>query len=330
MKNNTLQKAKIWLNGNYDNETKDYIKSLINNNPEELNEAFYKDLEFGTGGLRGIMGVGTNRVNKYTIGAATQGLSNYIIKNFSNLKEIKVAVAHDNRNNSRFFAELTADIFSANGFKVYLFESLRPTPELSFALRHFNCQSGVVITASHNPKEYNGYKAYWDDGGQVVAPHDKNIINEVNKITNVDDIKFDGIKKNITILDEKFDTLYIDKLKSLSISENIIKKHSAFKIVYTPIHGTGIKLVPATLKAYGFKNIYNIPEQDIVDGNFPTVISPNPENAEALEMAIQKAKDVNADLVLATDPDADRVGIAVKDLNNNFILLNGNQTAIKS
>ncbi len=327
MKNNILQKAEIWLNGKYDDATKKEVKKLIENNPTELEDAFYKNLEFGTGGLRGIMGVGTNRVNKYTIGAATQGLSNYIIKNFSNLKQIKVAVAHDNRNNSRYFAELTADIFSANGFKVYLFESLRPTPELSFAMRHFNCQSGVVITASHNPKEYNGYKAYWDDGGQVVAPHDKNIISEVNKITNVDDIKFESIKRNIISLGEDFDTLYLNKLKTLSVSKDIIEKHDDFKIVYTPIHGTGVKLVPETLRAFGFKNIFNIPEQDIVDGNFPTVISPNPENAEALEMAIQKAKEVDADLVLATDPDADRVGIAVKDLKNNFILLNGNQTA---
>ncbi len=327
MKNNILQKAEMWLNGKYDDATKKEVKKLIENNPTELEDAFYKNLEFGTGGLRGIMGVGTNRVNKYTIGAATQGLSNYIIKNFSNLKQIKVAVAHDNRNNSRYFAELTADIFSANGFKVYLFESLRPTPELSFAMRHFNCQSGVVITASHNPKEYNGYKAYWDDGGQVVAPHDKNIISEVNKITNVDDIKFESIKRNIISLGEDFDTLYINKLKTLSVSKDIIEKHDDFKIVYTPIHGTGVKLVPETLRAFGFKNIFNIPEQDIVDGNFPTVISPNPENAEALEMAIQKAKEVDADLVLATDPDADRVGIAVKDLKNNFILLNGNQTA---
>ena len=327
MKSNTLKKAESWLQGNYDEKTKELVKQLIDNNPKELEEAFYKDLEFGTGGLRGIMGVGTNRVNKYTIGAATQGLSNYIKENFSDIEEIKVAVAHDNRNNSRYFAELTADIFSANGFKVYLFDSLRPTPELSFALRHFNCQSGVVITASHNPKEYNGYKAYWDDGGQVVAPHDKNIINEVNKITNIDDIKFEGIKANINELDKDFDTLYINKLKSLSISKDIIKKHSDFKIVYTPIHGTGVSLVPETLKAFGFKSIFSVPEQNIVDGNFPTVISPNPENAEALEMSITKAKELDADLVLATDPDADRVGIAVKDLNNNFILLNGNQTA---
>ncbi len=327
MQKEILKKAQIWLRGNYDSETKEAVKNLIKNNEKELTESFYKNLEFGTGGLRGIMGVGTNRINKYTVGAATQGLSNYIKKEFSGLNEIKVTIAHDNRNNSRFFAELTADIFSANGFKVYLFESLRPTPELSFALRHFSCQSGVVITASHNPKEYNGYKAYWDDGGQVVSPHDKNIIEEVNKITDINDIKFNGIKENITILGEDFDNIYIKNLKSLSVSSDIIKRNSDFKIVYTPIHGTGVRLVPATLKAFGFKNIFNVPEQDIVDGNFPTVISPNPENAEALEMAIQKAKEVDADLVLATDPDADRVGIAVKNLNNDFVLLNGNQTA---
>ncbi len=325
---NIPKNVDLWLKGNYDKETKAKIKSLIKvGKEEELTDAFYKNLEFGTGGLRGIMGVGTNRVNKYTIGAATQGLSNYVKKIFSQLDIIKVAIAHDNRNNSRFFAELTADIFSANGFNVYLFESLRPTPELSFAMRHFNCQSGVVITASHNPKEYNGYKAYWDDGGQIVAPHDKNIIQEVNNIKNVDDIKFAGRKESIINLGEEFDTLYVDKLKTLSVSSDLIKKYSDFKIVYTPIHGTGVKLVPQTLKAFGFTNVYNVPEQDIVDGNFPTVISPNPENAEALEMAIKKAKEVDADLVLATDPDADRVGIAVKDLNNEFILLNGNQTA---
>ena len=275
-------RANLWLKGNYDKETKKQVKELINKGGDELIDSFYKDLEFGTGGLRGIMGPGTNRVNKYTIGAATQGLSNYVKKNFSKLEKIKVAVAHDNRNNSRFFAELTADIFSANGFKVYLFESLRPTPELSFAVRHFGCQSGVVITASHNPKEYNGYKAYWDDGGQVVAPHDKNIIEEVSNIKDINEIKFKGVRENIEILGEAFDTLYIKKLTSLSLSPEIIKKHTDFKIVYTPIHGTGVELVPKTLKAFGFKNICNVPEQDTVDGNFPTVISPNPENAEAL------------------------------------------------
>ena len=327
MDNEILLKAKKWLSGNYDKETKDQIEYLINNDEKELIESFYKDLEFGTGGLRGIMGAGTNRMNIYTIGAATQGLANYVKKNFSDLKEIRTAIAYDCRNNSKLFAETTANIFSANGFKVYLFESLRPTPELSFAMRHFGCQSGVVITASHNPKEYNGYKAYWDDGGQLVSPHDKNVIDEVNNITNIDDIKFKGIKENITIIGEEIDTLYISKIKELSLSPELIEKYNDMKIVYTPIHGTGVKLVPDALKAYGFTNIINVPEQDITDGNFPTVISPNPENAEALKMALAKAKETNAEIVMATDPDADRVGIAVKDLNNEFILLNGNQTA---
>lgn len=324
---NIPENAKKWLNGNYDNNTKVIIKQLAENNPEELTEAFYKELEFGTGGLRGIMGVGTNRINRYTIGAATQGLSNYIIKYFSNINEIKVAIAHDCRNNSRYYAEITADIFSANGFKVYLFESLRPTPELSFAVRHFSCQAGVVITASHNPKEYNGYKAYWDDGGQVVPPHDTNIIKEVNLIKDVNEIKFKGVTKNIMPLGNDFDDIYIKQLTSLSVSKDIIQKYADFKIVYTPIHGSGVDLVPKTLKSFGFNNIISVPEQDVIDGNFPTVISPNPENADALKLAIEKAVETNADLVLATDPDADRVGIAVKDLKNNFVLLNGNQTA---
>ena len=321
------ERANLWLKSNYDKETKKQVKELIDKGGEELIDSFYKDLEFGTGGLRGIMGAGTNRVNKYTIGAATQGLSNYLKKEFSSSEQIKVAIAYDCRNNSMLFGQITADIFSANGFKVYLFESLRPTPELSFAVRHFGCQGGVVITASHNPKEYNGYKAYWDDGGQIISPHDTNIINEVNAIKDVNEIKFQAQKDNIIMLGKDFDELYIEKLKSLSLSPEIIKKQSDFKIVYTPIHGTGVELVPKTLKAYGFKNIYNVPEQDVVDGNFPTVISPNPENAEALELALKKAKEVNADLVLATDPDADRVGIAVKDLNDQYILLNGNQIA---
>ena len=320
-------KAEKWLSGNYDAETKKQVKYLLENDEKELIESFYKNLEFGTGGMRGIMGVGTNKINIYTIGAATQGLADYVKKNFTDKEQIKVAVAHDCRNNSRLFAETAADIFSANGMKVYLFESLRPTPELSYAIRHFKCQSGVVITASHNPKEYNGYKAYWDDGGQVVSPHDKNIITEVNKISDVDDIKFKGVKENIEIIGEEFDKQYIDLLKTLSISPEAIERQKLMKIVYTPIHGTGVKLVPQALKAYGFENIFNISEQDATDGNFPTVISPNPENAEALALAMKKAKEIDADLVLATDPDADRVGIAVKDLNNNFILFNGNQTA---
>ncbi len=326
MQREISEKIQTWLNGNYDEETKEAVRALIDNNEKELIDSFYKNLEFGTGGLRGIMGAGTNRINKYTIGAATQGLCNYINKVCSD-KKIKVAVAYDCRNNSSYFAKITADIFSANGFYVYLFESLRPTPELSFAVRKLDCRSGVVITASHNPKEYNGYKVYWNDGAQITPPHDKNIIQEVNKVTDVSEIRFEGKKENITLLDEEFDRKYIKKLTELSLSPEIIKKHSDFKIVYTPIHGTGVKLVPETLNAFGFTNIYNVPEQDITDGNFPTVVSPNPENAEALQLALKKAEQVNADLVLATDPDADRVGIAVRDFNNKLILLNGNQTA---
>ncbi len=321
------KKAALWLTGNYDAQTKAQVQEMLDNNEKELIESFYKDLEFGTGGMRGIMGAGTNKINIYTIGAATQGLSNYVKSSFSKLPQISVAVAHDCRNNSRLFAETCANIFSANGFKVYLFESLRPTPELSFAMRHYGCQSGVVITASHNPKEYNGFKAYWDDGGQVVAPHDKNIITQVQKIINIDDIKFEPIKENIIAIGNDFDEIYIQKLKELSLSPEIIERQKDMKIVFTPIHGTGVKLVPQALAAFGFKNIINIPEQDITDGNFPTVVSPNPENAEALSMALKKAKATSAELVLATDPDADRVGIAVKDLSGEFILLNGNQTA---
>ncbi|PID88445.1 MAG: phosphoglucomutase [Bacteroidia bacterium] len=322
-----IEKAKQWLEGNYDQETKKEVQRMLDSDKEMLTESFYKDLSFGTGGLRGIMGVGTNRINKYTIGAATQGLSNYIKKACPNEKQIRVVIAHDCRNNSDYFAQITADVFSANGFKVYLFEHLKPTPELSFALRHFRCHSGVVITASHNPKEYNGYKAYWNDGAQVVPPHDKGIIEEVNRIKNVDEIQFSAVKENIEILSDDFDQIYIEQLKKLSVSPEIIAQHADFKIVYTPIHGTGVKLVPETLKSFGFKNVYNVPEQDLVDGNFPTVISPNPENAEALRLALQKAEEIGAELVLATDPDSDRVGIAVKDTNNKFILLNGNQTA---
>ncbi len=322
-----IEKAEKWLIGAYDEETKKKVKNLLENDKDELIESFYKDLEFGTGGLRGIMGVGTNRMNKYTVGAATQGLANYINYKFSHIEQISVAIAYDCRNNSKLFAEIAADIFSANNMKVYLFEDLRPTPELSFAIRHYICQSGIVITASHNPKEYNGFKAYWDDGGQVVSPHDKDIINEVKKINDIKEIKFDGKRENILKLGEEFDNIYTDKLKSLSLSPEIINNQKDLKIVYTPIHGTGVKLVPDTLRKYGFTEIYNIEEQDITDGNFPTVASPNPENAEALKMAINKAEEVDAELVLATDPDADRVGIAVKDELGNYILLNGNQIA---
>ncbi|MBN1599701.1 MAG: phospho-sugar mutase [Bacteroidales bacterium] len=325
--NEVKAKAQVWLDGNYDKQTKTQIKDLIDNNEKELIESFYRDLEFGTGGLRGIMGVGTNRMNIYTVGMATQGLSNYIKNNFKSLNQIKVVVGHDSRNNSRLFAETTARIFSANGFKVYLFNTLKPTPELSFAIRHFGCQSGVVITASHNPKEYNGYKAYWDDGGQIIAPHDKNIIDEVQKIKSVDEVLFNGNDSLIEIISDEFDEIYTDKIKTLSLSPEIIAKHKDMKIVYTPIHGTGVKLAPMSLRKFGFTNVYNVPEQDVTDGNFPTVLSPNPEETAALAMAIKKAEEINAELVMATDPDSDRVGIAVKDNSGQFVILNGNQTA---
>ncbi|PLX12581.1 MAG: phosphoglucomutase [Marinilabiliales bacterium] len=321
------EKANIWLNSNINEETRAAINDMLQNDEKELVESFYKDLEFGTGGLRGIMGAGTNRMNIYTVGMATQGLSNYIKKAFPQLPEIKVAIAHDSRNNSRFFAETVAKIFSANGFVVYLFDALRPTPELSFAIRELGCQSGVVITASHNPKEYNGFKAYWEDGGQIIAPHDKNIIEEVQKIKSINDINFDGDTSKINTLDAKFDQLYIDKLKGLSLNPEVISANKDLSIVYTAIHGTGVKLVPQSLKAFGFENITTIPEQDISDGNFPTVKSPNPEETAALTMAIEKAKEKNADLVMGTDPDADRVGIAVKNDKDEFVILNGNQTA---
>ncbi len=320
------EKAIIWTKGDFDSETQKQVKHLLENDENELIESFYKDLEFGTGGLRGIMGVGTNRMNIYTIGMATQGLCNYLKQNFSHIDELKVAVAHDCRNNSRLYAETTSQIFSANGIKVYLFDSLRPTPELSYAIRYYNCQSGVVITASHNPKEYNGFKAYWDDGGQLISPHDKNVVDEARKIKNISEVKFKGNNDLIETLGEEFDKMYIDNIKSLSLSPEAIEENKDMKIVYTPIHGTGVKLVPDTLKAFGFANIYNVAEQDVVDGNFPTVISPNPENAEALKMALDKANESGADLVMASDPDADRVGIAVRNDKNKLILLNGNQT----
>lgn len=328
IKSIALQKANIWLNGKFDDETKKQITNLINTDEKELTESFYQDLEFGTGGLRGIMGVGTNRMNIYTVGMATQGLSNYLKMNFNNLKQIKVAIAHDSRNNSKEFAQAVANIFSANDFKVYLFESLRPTPELSFTIRHFGCQSGVVITASHNPKEYNGYKAYWDDGGQLIEPHDKDVIKEVQKIQSIEEVKFEGKKENIEIIGKEIDEIYLNKIKNLSLSPDIIKKNSNIKIVYTPLHGAGSSLVPQSLKKFGFTNVTIVEEQNIIDGNFPTIKSPNPEEPSALAMAIEKAKSINADLVLATDPDCDRVGIAVKDSKGEFILLNGNQTGV--
>jgi phosphoglucomutase len=325
---NILDKANIWLNGNYDNETKNAVRDLIENKPEELTESFYRDLEFGTGGLRGIMGVGSNRMNKYTVGSATQGFSNYLKINFPQLEQIKVAIGFDSRNNSKYFAQIAADVFSANGIKVFLFENLKPTPELSFAIREFKCQGGIVLTASHNPKEYNGYKAYWDDGGQIINPHDKNVINEVNKIQNIDEVNFNGNKDLIEIVSDDFDNIYIERIKSLSLSPEIIKEQNDFKIVYTPIHGTGVKLVPQALKEFGFTNIHVVKEQaeEFGNGDFPTVKSPNPEENAALALAISQAKNIGAELVMATDPDADRVGIAVRD-GDDFVLLNGNQAA---
>jgi phosphoglucomutase len=320
-------KAGSWLGKEFNEETRKEVREMLEKDEKKLIDAFYQDLEFGTGGLRGIMGAGTNRMNIYTLGMATQGLSNYIIKQCGS-SGIRVAIAHDCRNNSRYFAETTANIFSANGFEVYLFESLRPTPELSFAIRHYKCQSGVVITASHNPPEYNGYKAYWDDGGQVVTPHDDGITDEVRKITSVNDIKFNGNKEKIKIIGKETDKLFLDEVYKMSLNPGIIKKFSDIPIVYTPIHGTGITLVPPALKMFGFRNIINVPEQDITDGNFPTVKSPNPEEPDALKLAIKKAIETNAELVMATDPDADRLGLAVKNIKGEFILLNGNQTGV--
>ena len=319
-------RAQVWLDGNYDAETKAEVRQLLDaEDKTELIEAFYKDLEFGTGGLRGIMGAGTNKMNIYTVGAATQGLSNYLLSQFSDLPQISVVIGHDCRNNSRKFAEISANIFTANGIKVYLWEDLRPTPETSFAIRHFGCQSGIIITASHNPKEYNGYKAYWDDGAQMIAPHDENVIKEVEKINNVEDIKFEGNKELIEIIGKEMDKIYLEKIKTLILSPDAIERNKDLKIVYTPIHGTGITLVPDALRAFGFTNIINVPEQDVISGNFPTVVSPNPEEPAALAMAVEKAKETHADIVMATDPDADRIGIAVRDENGEWILFNGNQ-----
>ncbi|MBR6774950.1 MAG: phospho-sugar mutase [Bacteroidales bacterium] len=322
-----IERAKSWLSDKYDAETRKQVQELIDNNPDELLESFYKNLEFGTGGLRGIMGVGTNRMNTYTVAMATQGFANYIKMMFPNVEQPKIAIAHDCRNNSKEFAKTTADVMSANGIKVYLFNALRPTPELSFAIRELECNAGVVVTASHNPKEYNGYKAYWNDGGQLVSPHDKNVIAEVEKITDISMVNFTPDESLIEYLDERFDDIYIDKILELSLSPELIQKHNNLKFVYTPIHGTGGQIIPRLFKKAGFNNIECVEEQMIVDGNFPTVVSPNPEEKAALTMAIEKAKKVNADVVLATDPDADRVGIAVRDNNGEFVLLNGNQTA---
>lgn len=322
-----MAKAKSWLSDLYDKETRNQVQNLIDNDPNELTESFYRILEFGTGGLRGIMGVGTNRMNIYTVAMATQGLANYIKMKFADMKQPQIAIAYDCRNNSKEFAQITADVMTANGIKVFLFSALRPTPELSFAIRELKCQSGIVVTASHNPKEYNGYKVYWEDGGQIVAPHDKNIIAEVQKITDISMVKRKSNKKLLEILDDKFDEIYLDKVMSLSLSPKLIKKHKNLSFVYTPIHGTGGQVMPKLFAKAGFKNFYPVEEQMITDGNFPTVVSPNPEEKAAMNMAIEKAKAMNADIVLATDPDADRVGLAVKDDHGQFLLLNGNQTA---
>ena len=323
------EKAMNWLTPAYDAETQAEVKRMLENpDKTELIEAFYKDLEFGTGGLRGIMGVGSNRMNIYTVGAATQGLSNYLNKCFAGKKDISVVVGHDCRNNSRLFAEISANIFSANGIKVYLFEDMRPTPEMSFAIRHLGCQSGIILTASHNPKEYNGYKAYWDDGAQVLAPHDKGIIDEVNKVASAKDIKFEGNKDLIQIIGKEVDDEYLRQVHSISIDPEVIKRQKDLKIVYTPIHGTGMMLIPQSLKLWGFENVHCVPEQMVKSGDFPTVVSPNPENAEALTLAIKLAKEIDADIVMASDPDADRVGMACKDSKGEWVLINGNQTCL--
>ena len=321
-------KAKQWLTSEFDEQTRNEVKRLMENADKTgLIDAFYKDLEFGTGGLRGIMGAGSNRMNIYTVGMATQGLANYLKKNFANLPQIKVAVCHDCRNNSRLFAETVANIFSANGIKVYLFDDMRPTPECSFAIRHFGCQSGVNITASHNPREYNGYKAYWEDGAQVLAPHDKGIIDEVNKVK-VADVKFEGNPQLIEIIGEEVDKIYLDMVKTISIDPAVIERQKDLKIVYTPLHGTGMMLIPRSLKLWGFENVHCVKEQMVRSGDFPTVVSPNPENGEALTLALRDAKEIDADIVMASDPDADRVGMACKNDKGEWVLINGNQTCL--
>ena len=322
-----LKRANSWLDGNFDDETKALVREMMEKNPAELNDAFYRDLEFGTGGLRGIMGAGTNRMNKYTVGMATQGLANYLLKMFPDIHPIRAAISFDSRNNSRSFAKITAEVFAANGFTVFLFDDIRPTPELSFAIRHLHCQTGVMLTASHNPKEYNGYKAYWNDGAQMIAPHDVNVIGEVQKITSVEDVHWTSNSENIIEIGNQVDEAYLGRVLELSLSPEIIRLQKDLKIVYTPLHGCGRKMVPEILKRFGFENIITVKEQMIADGNFPTVRSPNPEEQDAMTLALEKAREIDADLVMATDPDADRVGIALKNAKNEFILLNGNQTA---
>jgi phosphoglucomutase len=321
------QNVDKWLNGSFDEDVKAQIRELQQKNPDELADAFYRNLEFGTGGLRGLMGVGTNRMNKYTVGMATQGYANYLNQSFPN-QEVKVAIAHDSRNNSRFFAETAANVFAANGIKVFLFDDMRPTPELSFAIRYLKCQGGLVCTASHNPKEYNGYKAYWTDGGQLVPPHDKAVIAEVDKIHDVNDVKWSGGEANITIIGKEIDDAYIKMVRGLSVYPEVIQQQKDLKIVYTPIHGTGIKLVPDVLKTFGFENVHIVKEQATPDGNFPTVVYPNPEESEAMSIGLKQAEAIDADILLGTDPDADRVGIGVKDNHGKWVLMNGNQTAV--
>lgn len=333
MSNNELlkqgeEKARMWLSPFYDEATRNEVQRMLaKEDKTELIDSFYKDLEFGTGGLRGVMGAGTNRMNVYTVGAATQGLSDYLKKSFAHLPEIKVAIGHDCRNNSRLYAETCAGIFAANGIRALLFEDLRPTPEMSYAIREYGCQSGIILTASHNPPEYNGYKAYWDDGAQLVAPHDEAIIDLVRSMKH-ESVKFNGPKELITPLGEETDLKFIEKVKTVSLSPDLVKKYHDLKIVYTPIHGTGVKIVPMALRAFGFTNIINVPEQDKVSGNFPTVVSPNPEEPAAMKMAIERALEVNADVVMATDPDSDRLGVATRNLKGDFVIINGNQTAL--
>jgi phosphoglucomutase len=322
-----LERAKAWKNKSFDEQTIQEVMRLELENGTELADAFYRNLEFGTGGLRGIMGVGTNRMNRYTVGMATQGYANYLKQSYPG-GAVRVAIAHDCRNSSRLFAEITANVMAANGIKVFLFEALRPTPELSFTIRHLGCQGGVVLTASHNPKEYNGYKAYWNDGGQLVPPHDKNVIKEVEKISSVDEVKWSGGEANIQLIGKEMDEAYIEMAKSLSVYPEVIKEQHDLKIVYTPIHGTGITLVPPVLQRYGFTNVTIVEEQAKPDGNFPTVVYPNPEESEAMSIGLKKAKELDADILLGTDPDADRVGIAIKDKQGNWVLMNGNQTAV--